>query len=499
MGAQESAARPSSQDLIDYYQILEVDENVTLDEIKRSYRRLALIHHPDKNPDDIEGATRRFSLLKQAYEVLSDDQERAWYDSHKASLLPEPDTESVVDEIRRGVLPSRARGKGLSSRHLTPFFNISLWSSFDDHDNGFFAIYRKLFDRLAAEEAWFSDDTNYPSFGDSSWSWIASTNHDFQSAKHFYLAWMNFSTTKDFSWCDKWNVIDAPDRRVRRLMEKENKKVRDDSRKDYNDTVRSLARYIRKRDPRYKEFLNTQAKQSKSLLSAANTASRRAVEEYIEQEWQRIDTKIFDEELHLASMHSGNPEEWECIACGKAFRSEAAWNNHEKSRKHLKTVQTLKQQMQEENDNLGLDDDVPGFSSLVEEELSIFVSSEMQVSQTKETLLTTASSLSAHSDIINPDEISGCITPNPQEELKLQEPKASTQKISQASKLEKRRARQAKKATLDNQIQIQPKCNSCGDSFPSRTQLFIHIRELGHAIANMENSLGRNGQKKRHR
>jgi len=95
MGAQESTGRSDQENadgtgttFIDYYQLLEVTEDATVEEVrvsaslkihwyrskltnlqKRSFRRLALIHHPDKNHTDIEGATRKFAALQQAYEV----------------------------------------------------------------------------------------------------------------------------------------------------------------------------------------------------------------------------------------------------------------------------------------------------------------------------------------------------------------------------------------------------------------------------------------------
>jgi len=70
-----------------YYEILEVEQSCSSDEIKRSYRRLVLRYHPDKNIDNVEEATAQFRLVQEAYDVLSDDQERAWYDRHRDDIL----------------------------------------------------------------------------------------------------------------------------------------------------------------------------------------------------------------------------------------------------------------------------------------------------------------------------------------------------------------------------------------------------------------------------
>ena len=63
----------------DYYEVLGVSKTASADEIKKAYRRLAMKHHPDRNADD-EGAEARFKEVKEAYEVVSDQEKRGTYD-----------------------------------------------------------------------------------------------------------------------------------------------------------------------------------------------------------------------------------------------------------------------------------------------------------------------------------------------------------------------------------------------------------------------------------
>src|SRR5262245_16687731 len=63
----------------DYYKVLDVPKNATEAEIKKSYRRLAMKYHPDRNPNDRE-AEEKFKEAKEACEVLTDPQKRAAYD-----------------------------------------------------------------------------------------------------------------------------------------------------------------------------------------------------------------------------------------------------------------------------------------------------------------------------------------------------------------------------------------------------------------------------------
>ena len=65
----------------DYYEVLGVDRGASDKDIKKAYRRMAMKHHPDRNPGD-QAAEESFKEINEAFEILSDDQKRAAYDQY---------------------------------------------------------------------------------------------------------------------------------------------------------------------------------------------------------------------------------------------------------------------------------------------------------------------------------------------------------------------------------------------------------------------------------
>ena len=65
-----------------YYDILDLDSNCTIQDIKKSYRELAIKWHPDKN-DNKEEAEKKFKEISEAYQILSDETKRKEYDNNQ--------------------------------------------------------------------------------------------------------------------------------------------------------------------------------------------------------------------------------------------------------------------------------------------------------------------------------------------------------------------------------------------------------------------------------
>jgi molecular chaperone DnaJ len=86
----------------DYYEILGVDRNVTEDDLKKAFRKLAMKYHPDRNPDD-KDAEHQFKKVAEAYQILSDPQRRRQYDLYgTAGLEGAPPTDfGGFDDVLR--------------------------------------------------------------------------------------------------------------------------------------------------------------------------------------------------------------------------------------------------------------------------------------------------------------------------------------------------------------------------------------------------------------
>src|SRR4030042_6262448 len=84
----------------DYYDVLGVKKNVTLDEIKKAYRELGLRYHPDRVPhEQKKEAEEKFKDISEAYAVLSDSQKRALYDQYGHSGI---DQKYAYEDIFKG-------------------------------------------------------------------------------------------------------------------------------------------------------------------------------------------------------------------------------------------------------------------------------------------------------------------------------------------------------------------------------------------------------------
>src|SRR5690625_6168142 len=79
----------------DLYEVLGLAKNASKDDIRKAYRRLAMKYHPDRNPDSKE-AEEKFKEVKEAYEILYDDEKREAYDRFgHAGVDPNADRKST--------------------------------------------------------------------------------------------------------------------------------------------------------------------------------------------------------------------------------------------------------------------------------------------------------------------------------------------------------------------------------------------------------------------
>ncbi|XP_017865088.1 PREDICTED: dnaJ homolog subfamily C member 21 [Drosophila arizonae] len=350
-----------------YYEELGVARDSNEADIKTAYRKLALRWHPDKNPECLAEAKERFQLIQQAYEVLSDGQERAWYDNHREQIL-------------------RGKNSDYSENCLDvfPYFTGSCYKGYGNDAQGFYSVYRDVFNKIAAEDMDFmdSDDEGLsaPQFGDANSSYE-------DVVGPFYAYWLSYSTKKTYEWLCPYDVREIKERFILRKVEKEMKKIVQNARKERNEEIRNLVSFVRKRDRRVQanrrvleeraeanrlkqeEKRREQLRQRQEQLAAvrANKVDNDGYEEQLrqlEQQYGSESDEYTDEEdedeneddVDAENVDSDNLSEQEveyvddlyCVACNKSFKNAKARANHDESKKHRDNVERLCQQMEAE-------------------------------------------------------------------------------------------------------------------------------------------------------
>ncbi|TVU50130.1 hypothetical protein EJB05_01487, partial [Eragrostis curvula] len=331
-----------------YYEILGLSRDCSPTDIKLAFRRLALTLHPDKQPpgSDIAAATAAFQELQHAHSVLSDPHERAYYDSHRSQIL-------FSD-------PSASASSGGASPvpDLFAFFSSSAFSGFSDTGRGFYKVYGDVFGKVFGQELSYARSMGVPE--PPAPPVIGNLDSPYPQVTAFYNYWLGFATVMDFGWAAEWDAARGENRRVRRLMEEDNKKAMRKARREYNDAVRGLAAFCKKRDKRVVDMaLKKKAEEEKRK---AEERERKKVEEkrkkeramaYQEPEWARVEEEedMFDEEEE-EELRAKRKEEFYCVACNKKFKSDKQWKNHEQSKKHKDKIAELRMVFKEEEEAL---------------------------------------------------------------------------------------------------------------------------------------------------
>lgn len=273
------------------------------------------------------------------------------------------------------------------------YFTVTCYRGYDNTAGAFYAVYRDVFERLAAEDLEFMDsddeDTDIPGFGDA--------NSDYeQVVGPFYAYWLSYCTKKTYTWLCPHNLTEIRDRRILRHVEKDTKKLAQKARKERNDEVRALVAFVKKRDRRvleYRRVLEERAEQNRMKQQEKRLEQIRRNRAEVEAEMLRqkeTGVGVFggDYEAQLRQMEAAygrdsdddddededeedvneigerlengvaldgddEPEYIDhlfCVACNKSFKNESSMQNHQSSKKHKENIEKLRVEMLDEED-----------------------------------------------------------------------------------------------------------------------------------------------------
>jgi DnaJ family protein C protein 2 len=268
-----------------YYAILGIEElflNATTDDIRRAYKKLALVYHPDKNKENISLETEEESKIN--LENMTEDS----LANIEINKLSEEDKKKL--EINRKWLKIKEAYEAL----LDPEKKKKYDSTFEFDDT------------IPEEDNKYDDKSFFREFGpcflkNSIWSKkkpipkLGDMNTPLEKVKQFYRFWTNFQTWRDFSVEGEYNLEDATCRYEKRQMLKENKKMKQNQTKEEKLRLIKLVNLAYKNDPR---ILAEEAKiQAEKEKIRQERLIQKQKEKEEEEERQRLLKKQYDENL----------------------------------------------------------------------------------------------------------------------------------------------------------------------------------------------------------
>uniref|UniRef100_U5EYP5 DnaJ homolog subfamily C member 21 n=1 Tax=Corethrella appendiculata TaxID=1370023 RepID=U5EYP5_9DIPT len=533
-----------------HYEILDIPRTADDTQIKTAYRKLALKWHPDKNLEKQEIAKEQFQLVQQAYEVLSDSHERAWYDNHREQILRGGHTNYEDNSL-----------------DLFQYFTATCYKGFGDDPKNFYSIYAEVFHKIASEEIEYLDDEAdfelIPKFG--------TATSDYETVvRLFYAYWESFCTKKSYAWLSTHNINEIRDRRFLKMVEKENRKVQQKARKERNEEIRSLVAFVRKRDKRviaYKKLLEEKAQQNR-LKSEQNRLeqirkknaeieeqTRNSVNHAFNQQYEEQLRKL-EETYNKESESSENESEIEdltntlnsvinstngddidefydddlyCVACDKQFKNECSYKNHETSKKHRQNVEILKQEMQKDENRINIEDEeINGKTEAnsAEAEANGVISNGEEEEEEKIVLQKNKSKKSkkkvqSHDDSQSANEIDDLLLNHSNKQNEIDDDWGESSKKSSKKSKPKAKDKQTKvnessksiaevhctEQKLKNETEsreseiVKHGCATCNEKFDSKNKLFQHLKKTNHSVYLEKNEKlaekGKSGKKKK--
>lgn len=228
----------------DLYELLELGEkrwHATADDIKKSFRRISLLYHPDKiahlGEEARDNSEAHFKAVMKAYDILSDKKKRAAYDS--------------IDDVDDSIPSEREAASASPER-----------------------FYEKFGTCFALNARWSTDD-RVPVLGDD--------NTDMDTVEKFYNFWYSFKSWRDFSFDLEYDTDQAQCREEKRWMERQNAKSVKGKKVEESIRIRKLVDLAHKHDPRLQR-MRSAAKEQKD---ARKQEKKRRAEEQAQAERER--------------------------------------------------------------------------------------------------------------------------------------------------------------------------------------------------------------------